>query len=187
MQEGKHFRNHSLIIVTDTLPIYKTLCLGMKNALCCGVATGEFYWDCIFWIGESLSEPLLTVRRADWGRQDGNGASICVWSPGCLNCLVSKNNTAFPISSSGVIRVLLQVWNGIKALRSCDLVNSPMNSRQKISFSSGKHLKRIRLDDGRLCPIILLCRTAAGGVHACRMYNTMVCPEDMWGQHPCPF
>lgn len=37
---------------------------------------------------------------------------------------------------------------------------------------------------GRLCPKILLCKTAAGRVHAFRMYNSMVCPEDMGGQHP---
>lgn len=185
MQEGKHFRNHSLIIVTDTLPIYKTLWLGMKNALCCGVAVGEFYWDCIFWIGESLSEPLLTVRRADWGRQEGNGASICVWSPGCLNCMISKDNTAFPICSSGVIRVLLWLWDGIKALRSCDLVNSPMRFSDESSLEN-KIFGCSAQQDGRLCPIILLCKTPAGGVYACRMYNTMVYLEDMGGQHPCP-
>jgi hypothetical protein len=35
VQKGVHFENYSLIIVTDTFPIYKMLCLEMKNALCC--------------------------------------------------------------------------------------------------------------------------------------------------------
>jgi hypothetical protein len=47
VQEGNHFRNHSLIIVTDTLPIYKMLCLRMKNALDCGVGVCSLVLSCL--------------------------------------------------------------------------------------------------------------------------------------------